>query len=65
MNRRSDVPWLFAGLLGAGIVGGTFYLRFVDRTLSDWAFALGVFVGAGMISPKFVLDMVLRWRARR
>ena len=64
MSRRSDVPWLFAGLLGAGVLAATLYLRFVDRSLTDWAFAVGLIVGAGLVSPQFILDMILRYRAK-
>jgi hypothetical protein len=63
MNRRSDRLWLLTAILGSIVVLATIYLRFVDHALSDVSFGLGLVIGAGLVSPQFIVDMILRWRA--
>lgn len=65
MRRRTDRRRLASTCVGIAIVGFAAVLRLPQFIGPDWlVFALAV-LGAGMVNPSYVIDLVTAWRGTR
>jgi hypothetical protein len=61
-RRASDGPQLRRTLFGAAIVGFAIVLQFVQPESADWLVIALVGIGAGMVNPTFIVDLLRSWR---
>lgn len=64
MERRTDRLWAGATIGGFLILAATFFLRY-HAQLGETAYTIGLVLGAGLLAPQFVTDLVLKYLARR
>lgn len=62
LRRQDDPTKLRRSILGALIVLLAFALKF-SHLIGDWPFIAGLLIGAGMLSPTFIIDLVKAWRS--
>lgn len=64
LRRTGDRQKFIRSLVGAGLAGSGVALKFILPHSTDWLIITLVLVGAGLISPSFVLDAIKAWRNR-
>lgn len=61
LRRKFDWVWLVSAVIGALVLAGTIALKLKHGAdFSDVAFGIGMGVGAGLISPQFIMDLVAK-----
>jgi hypothetical protein len=63
MKRQTDRLWAGATIGGFLILVGTLILRYRGG-LGETSYTIGLVLGAGMLAPNFVLDLVRRYLSR-
>lgn len=63
MNRRGDRLWGGATVAGFLILGATFFLRW-KAGLGETSYAIGLILGAGLVAPQFISDLVTKYLTR-
>ena len=63
MRRAGDAPQLRRTLFGVAILAFAIVLKFIQPDVTDWLLIALVAIGAGMVSPTFIVDLVRSWRA--
>jgi hypothetical protein len=63
LRRASDGRQLRRTVFGGAIVVFAIVLKFVQPAVTDWLLLALVGIGAGLVSPTFIVDLVRSWRA--
>lgn len=64
MRRKGDRTKLVRSVFGAFLVVSAVLLKFRLPHTADWLVIALVIVGAGMVSPTFIVDAIKAWRAQ-
>lgn len=63
LDRRDDHQWVVSSLVGAVILGATFFLKF-KVGLNDTPYSFGLVIGAGLVSPNIIKGLIVKWRQK-
>lgn len=63
LRRKGDRTKLIRSAFGAVIVLFAVAAKFLLPHSTDWFIVAVLIIGAGLVSPSFILDLVKAWRA--